>query len=479
MRFPGSDAREPQRPPRPPGRRGLTGRLALLAAVVVLFFGAGTLISWYVEALWFDSLGYGDVFWKTLGLKSGTFWAFTAVTFVLLFAAFRLLRPVGAAGRLLYLNGQEVTFSLQPVITIASWVVAFFVSLAAGSAMMDQWATFALYLHAPAAAGVNATLDPIFGRSIPFYLFTLPVWDLLATWLTTLAVVMLLASVIAVVVGGASGERLVLRDARRPHAAGRLVQPGVPVRRARLARVPVALRSAVRGSHHLLGRRLHRRPRHHPGAAVRGPLAARRRGNRPLQRPRPAPRDRRRGRACARRSSCTSASPWCRGTSAASSSSRTSWCASGRTSRTTSSSRGRRSASTGSRSGRSRPTPGVEAVDLGEQPGDAREHPAVGLARAAGHAAADPGNPHLLRLPRHRHRSLQDRRRAAADDARRARAERRKLPESSRNWINEKLIYTHGYGVTMNPVNGFTPEGLPQLLLSEHAGAEHGRRSSR
>ena len=40
-----------------------------------------------------------------------------------------------------------------------------------------------------------------------------------------------------------------------------------------------------------------------------------------------------------------------------------------------------------------------------------------------------------------------------------------RLPESSRNWINEKLIYTHGYGVTMNPVNGFTPEGLPELLL--------------
>jgi len=23
-----------------------------------------------------------------------------------------------------------------------------------------------------------------------------------------------------------------------------------------------------------------------------------------------------------------------------------------------------------------------------------------------------------------------------------------KLPESSRNWINDKLIYTHGYGIT-------------------------------
>jgi len=41
-----------------------------------------------------------------------------------------------------------------------------------------------------------------------------------------------------------------------------------------------------------------------------------------------------------------------------------------------------------------------------------------------------------------------------------------KLPASSRNWINEKLIYTHGYGVTMNAVNGFTPEGLPALVLS-------------
>ena len=41
-----------------------------------------------------------------------------------------------------------------------------------------------------------------------------------------------------------------------------------------------------------------------------------------------------------------------------------------------------------------------------------------------------------------------------------------KLPERSRNWINARRVYTHGYGITMNPVNGFTPEGLPTLLLS-------------
>ncbi len=43
----------------------------------------------------------------------------------------------------------------------------------------------------------------------------------------------------------------------------------------------------------------------------------------------------------------------------------------------------------------------------------------------------------------------------------------KKLPESSRNWINEKLIYTHGYGITMNTANGFTPEGMPRFVVSD------------
>ncbi len=39
------------------------------------------------------------------------------------------------------------------------------------------------------------------------------------------------------------------------------------------------------------------------------------------------------------------------------------------------------------------------------------------------------------------------------------------LPASARNWINEHLVYTHGYGVVASPVNTVTTEGLPDLLL--------------
>jgi uncharacterized membrane protein (UPF0182 family) len=41
-----------------------------------------------------------------------------------------------------------------------------------------------------------------------------------------------------------------------------------------------------------------------------------------------------------------------------------------------------------------------------------------------------------------------------------------RLPAASRNWVNERLVYTHGYGVTMNTADGFTPEGRPRFLLS-------------
>jgi uncharacterized protein len=41
----------------------------------------------------------------------------------------------------------------------------------------------------------------------------------------------------------------------------------------------------------------------------------------------------------------------------------------------------------------------------------------------------------------------------------------RSLP--SRTWINESLTFTHGYGLTLGPVNEVTPEGLPVLFIRD------------
>jgi uncharacterized membrane protein (UPF0182 family) len=63
---------------RPRRRRRLLFILAVLAA---LFFGGRSALSNYVDLLWFRSLGFGDVFWKTLSLQWGVFAAFAAATF--------------------------------------------------------------------------------------------------------------------------------------------------------------------------------------------------------------------------------------------------------------------------------------------------------------------------------------------------------------------------------------------------------------
>ncbi len=43
----------------------------------------------------------------------------------------------------------------------------------------------------------------------------------------------------------------------------------------------------------------------------------------------------------------------------------------------------------------------------------------------------------------------------------------RNLPDRSKTFVNERFKYTHGYGLTMAPVNEFTSGGLPRLLVKD------------
>ena len=41
------------------------------------------------------------------------------------------------------------------------------------------------------------------------------------------------------------------------------------------------------------------------------------------------------------------------------------------------------------------------------------------------------------------------------------------LPPQAKTWVNRHLIYTHGYGLAMSPVNEVTTEGLPSLMIKD------------
>ena len=41
------------------------------------------------------------------------------------------------------------------------------------------------------------------------------------------------------------------------------------------------------------------------------------------------------------------------------------------------------------------------------------------------------------------------------------------LPDQAQTWVNQHLIYTHGYGLAMSPVNKVTEDGLPEFFIKD------------
>ena len=58
--------------------------------------------------------------------------------------------------------------------------------------MRESWRSFALYFH----QSPTDSNDPIFNKPLGFYLFTLPVYDTISSWLLSLSFIVLVAAVI-------------------------------------------------------------------------------------------------------------------------------------------------------------------------------------------------------------------------------------------------------------------------------------------
>src|SRR5215475_2751292 len=167
-------------------------RVAIVVIAILLLISASTALSYYVDALWFASLGYAQVFWTTLNLQAAAFLVFALATFVAIYGAFLLFKPRSlsnlASGGTIIINGQPVRVPMEPALRLIALVVTLVIAAITGAGMMEEWPTLALAWYG-GGAGASATniADPIFGRPLTFYLFTLPAWDLISGWVTTLA----------------------------------------------------------------------------------------------------------------------------------------------------------------------------------------------------------------------------------------------------------------------------------------------------
>src|SRR5256886_11074304 len=186
---------------------GPSRRAVLITAVIVVLLliplFLGPLVGFLTDLLWFRSLGLEDVYLRRYTAGFWAFLAFSGLFFVLalpnLYFALRPQVPrvvVDTDRRRRGAVGSTLRFMWLLLIP------AFLFGIAGG----DQWDPLLRWLNA-VPFGVS---DPVFGRDIGFYFFTLPVLEFVRGWLIV-AVVVIAIGVVALyltrgVIGVATGS---------------------------------------------------------------------------------------------------------------------------------------------------------------------------------------------------------------------------------------------------------------------------------
>jgi uncharacterized membrane protein (UPF0182 family) len=206
-------------PPQPRARRrrriSHRGRIALIAVVALLFLlflSARGIAGFWTDYLWFDSLGFGDVFRGLLLSRVALALIFTLIFATLLcvnlWVADRLaprFRQSGPEDQFLeryqeMLRGRRVWF--------ARIGVSLLFGLIAGIPVASQWRDWILFTH-PVSFGAE---DPLFGVDIGFYVFRLPFLSFVMDWLFASLVIILIITAVAHYLNG--GIRLQVQGRR-------------------------------------------------------------------------------------------------------------------------------------------------------------------------------------------------------------------------------------------------------------------------
>ena len=160
----------------PPISRRFWSGVAVLVLAVIVFIAASPIVSFITEVEWYDSLGLRDVYLTRLGLE----WSLALGSFVLAFAylgvnvAIALRLRSGGPLRAVGIRQSAIRGSAAWITLGAAAVVA--AILAAGAA--GQWQALALYLH----SSPTGTTDPILHQDVSFYLLTLPFLHSVTNW---------------------------------------------------------------------------------------------------------------------------------------------------------------------------------------------------------------------------------------------------------------------------------------------------------
>jgi uncharacterized membrane protein (UPF0182 family) len=176
-------------PPIPQSLRRIV--LWIVAAVFVALIIVPWLASFFTDWLWFKEIGFQTVFATSLIWRIVLFFIGGAFTFAYFYGNVRVARGAGTGIPVLFVNrGDGVTVDISRMFTKLFFPIAIFLSFITAISLSASWMTL--------LKGMNGvplgTRDPLFGRDISFYLFRLPLISGVLSTLITLTLLSFVAT---------------------------------------------------------------------------------------------------------------------------------------------------------------------------------------------------------------------------------------------------------------------------------------------
>jgi len=181
--------RDKKRVPPPKGGWTTTKLGLILAGVLALFILLSIGKGFYTEWLWFNNLGYGNVYVTILGTKVLVFFA-AAFIFCLLFLGNLVMATRLAPKTETHFWPWAIVQRLQSILRLNVILGTALLSLIFGLVAQGNWEVILRFFNGQ-PFGIS---DPVFHREVGFYIFFLPFLNLLRGWLLGALIVTLLGT---------------------------------------------------------------------------------------------------------------------------------------------------------------------------------------------------------------------------------------------------------------------------------------------
>jgi len=166
-----------------------------LAFAVFVFALVAPVVPLYTDWLWFHEVGYAQVFLAILSLRGSLVIGVGLAVFVVLYANLAFAARTAPPDVLWELEDQLGLPSrvvIEPLIRRALPLVLLVISFVSGMRASADWETILAYRNQVAFG----TVDPLFGRDLGFFVFSLPFWRLVHGWALTLGAATLILTLV-------------------------------------------------------------------------------------------------------------------------------------------------------------------------------------------------------------------------------------------------------------------------------------------